>query len=221
MNENRAAVVTTVWIVVVSIFLYSVIASLFQDEGTPKYIKNNENGIVIKSETKNKVKYKIEDGNGKHLYSWTFAKDNSDLTNDDVAIEDTIDLNIETDVVSPKIEKLVNTEDKLIVTFHHHGGLPSSTDIELNVSDKYSDGENLYLYYYNEEENVIEYISNNIIVSNGIADFTIEHCSEYILSTTKIEGSINNPSGAKSYLFYGMVLTIIFFALKAILFKGK
>lgn len=221
MKENKAVVVTTLWIVLVSIFLYNVLSTAFEKEGTPRYIQNNENGIVIKSETKDQVKYKIEDGNGKHLYSWTFEKDNSNLTNEEVSIEDTIDLNIETDVISPKIEKLTNTEDKLIITFHHHGNLPSSTDIELNVSEKYNDGEKLYLYYYNEDENVIEYKKNNIVVNNGMADFTIEHCSEYILSASKIEGSINNPSGAKIYLFYIMILCVIFFALKTILFKGK
>lgn len=221
MKNDKAAIFTTIWIALVSIFLFEVLSGAFEKEGSPKYIKNNENGIVIKSESRNKVKYKIEDGNGNYLYSWTFPKDNRDSSKDTIKIEEEVDFNIETDVLNPKIEKLTNGFNSLVVTFSHHGVLPGKSEIELNVSDKYDDGEKLYLYYFNEDDNVLEYIDNNILVKSGYVDFSIEHCSEYVLSTSIIKGSINNPTVVKSYLFYIMIGAIILFTLRAILFKGK
>ena len=217
MKENKALAFTTVWIVIVSIFLFVVIARTLDTEGAPQFIKNNENGIVIKSESKSQVKYKIEDGEGNYLYSWTFHKTN----NEETKIEDEVDFLIETDIVNPKIEKLTDVEDKIVVTFSHHGVLPSTSTIELDVSEHYADGEKLYLYYFNEDENVIEYKDENIVVANGYADFDIKHCSEYILTTQKIAGALGNPIVAKSLLFYIMIMVIIATTLRNILFKGK
>lgn len=217
MKENKALVITTIWIVIVSIFLYSVLAKTFDAEGTPQFIKNNENGVITKSENKTVIKYKVEDGQGNYLYSWTFHK-NEDT---EEKIEDQVDFLIETDVVNPKIEKLTDVEDKLVVTFSHHGNLPSTSTIELDVSEHYADGEKLYLYYFNEDENIIEYKDSNIVVQNGYADFNIKHCSEYILTKNKIENAEGNPIIAKGVLFYIMIMVIIGTTLKNILFNGK
>lgn len=217
MKGNKAIIITTIWIIFVTVFLYTVLVHTFEKESNPQYIKNNEDGIVIKSETKSSIKYKIEDSAGNYLYSWTFDKSKDGKNN----IEDEVDLLIETDVINPKIDRITNTDDLLVVSFSHHGSLPSTSKIELDVSSRYNDGDKLYLYYFNEENNNIEYIDDNIVVKNGYADFDIKHCSEYILTENKIENAVGSPLVKKSILFYIMIGVIIFSSIKTILFKGK
>lgn len=214
-KNNQNTIFTSVWIAFVSLFLLSVLDLSFQKMGSETFIKNSPYEKVLKSESRSKVRYKVEDGNGNYKYSWTFNK------KDDENYEDEINFDIETDVINSKIEKLTDTADKLVLTFAHHGELPSDSEIQIDVSDKYDDGESLYLYYYNEDENQIEYERKGIVVNEGKADFKISHCSEYILSKDIIENSVNNPSGVKVYLFYIMIGMIITFTLKTVLFKGK
>ena len=217
MNKSeQATIFTTVWIVLVSLFLFGVLDTSLAKMGNETFIKNSPTEKVLKSESRNKVKYKVEDGNGNYKYSWTFNK-----TRDMEPIEDEVDLSIDTDVINTKINNLTDLDDKLVLTFYHHGPLPSTGEIEIDVSNNFNDGDKLYLYYFNEDENEIEYIQDGIVVNEGLADFKIEHCSEYILSKSTIEGSTNNPTNGKVYLFYIMVAMIIVFTLRAILFKGK
>ena len=81
-----------------------------------------------------------------------------------------------------KIASLTNYADNLYLNFAYSGELPSETYVSVNVSDKYSDGSIVNLYYYDEESGEITLVSNNLEVKNGYLKFNIKHCSEYILS---------------------------------------
>ena len=216
-KREEATIITTAWIVLVSIFLFIVIDNSLEKMGSETFIKNSRTEKVLKSESKSKVKYKVEDGEGNYKYSWTFNKTRE---NDD-DFEKIVNLSIDTDVINSKLENITDMDDKLLLTFYHHGVLPTTGEIEINVSDSFDDGDKLYLYYFNEDDNLIEFVEDNILVTDGLAEFKIEHCSEYILSKSIIKESINNPTGSKAYFFYAMIGMIIIFTLRAILFKGK
>lgn len=221
MKSERAAIFTCFWIVLVSVFLYYTLASCFKNDEETFYIKTNGDRQITKIIDSDEVEYKIQDEEGNFLYSWTFDKTNKEETKDSILIEDQIDFTIDTDVINPLINKLVSTEDKLVVSFTHHGNLPSDSIIGLNVSNDFDNGEKLYLYYFNENKNALEFIDNNITVKEGKLDFKIEHCSDYILSKEKIASAENNPLISKIYLFYTGLIGIIIFTIRAILFKGK
>lgn len=214
-NKESQAIFTAVWIAFVSLFLFNVLDVSLQKMGSETFIKNSSSEKILKSESRNKVKYKIEDGQGNYKYSWTFDKTREVSDN----FENVVNFSIDKDVINTKIEKLVTSMDKLVLTFYHHGDLPSKSEIEIDVSDNFNDGDKLYLYYYNEDDNSIEYVQDNILVKDGLADFNIDHCSEYILTKIKIPGSKNNPNKVKAVLFYIMIGVIIIFTLKSVFGK--
>ncbi|NFT06150.1 cell surface protein [Clostridium botulinum] len=80
-----------------------------------------------------------------------------------------------------EIQTKTQTDSEVVINFKHHGLLPGKATVQVNVGDGLN-GDNRYLYYYNEGTNSLELISSNVSVKKGKAIFTITHCSKYILS---------------------------------------
>ena len=117
------------------------------------------------------------------------------------------------------LHDIVSNQDKLVISFEHHGALPSKAKIKLDVSDKYSNGESLYLYYLNEEKGQIEYIKKDIIVKNGYVEFEIDHCSDYFLTSSIVQDAVNNPKNINLIIVVMVVVIIVLIA--ATLFQNK
>ena len=111
-------------------------------------------------------------------------------------------------------EKVKN--DKLIITFDYHGMLPLEAKVKIDVSDKFNDGEKLYLYYYNPDSDEIEYMDNVVFVKNGMAEFQIKHCSDYFLTAAVVNDAVNNPQSV-NYIIIGLIVVV--FILIAITLK--
>lgn len=168
---------------------------------------------VDKTITDKEVIVTIQKKNDKVEYSWTFDKEK---------VGSSIELNFEMNHISPKkeeIDALADNNDKLYLSFAHHGTLPSEATIRTYVGDKYQEGERLYLYYYDEENKEIEYIDSGLRVENGYVTFRIDHCSEYFLTGTIVKDAVNNP---KSMNYIIVVLVIVIFGLVGItMFSSK
>lgn len=184
----------------------------------PPYVEvsgiNEDIYDVNKKITQDEVIVTLKQKNSDLSYSWTFQK--SELTTD------LIKLNFELDFVSPNkevIDELTHDVEKTYLSFQHHGNLPSRASIHLYVGNKYKNGQKLYLYYYNDENDTIEYIAHNIKVINGYIDFEIDHCSDYILTTTIVNDAVNNPKNM-NYIIVGMVVVVIGLAAVTV-FKTK
>lgn len=184
---------------------------------TPPYINvlgiDEEKYNINKIVTSEKVIVEVKDkGNGK-VYSWSFDKEK---------LGEYVTLNFKIDFTSKneeKIEKIVGDIDKTFVSFEHHGDLPSDATIKVYVGNKYKDGKRLYLYYYNEEKNKIEYLGDNIKVKNGYAEFKIKHCSEYFLTGAIANDVVDNPKNM-NYIIVGMVV-VIFVLIGATIFSTR
>lgn len=129
-------------------------------------------------------------------YEWTFkGKDIKDPS----VIDGKLDTRIDTS--SPNeadIKKLTNGVDVVNLYFKYSGKLPGKAKVEVNVGSGYN-GNQMYLYYYNEDKKQLELVQSNVKVEDGSAEFTIEHCSDYVLSKVpitgaKTDGSINNTN---------------------------
>lgn len=149
----------------------------------------NDEEVVVRLKKKNELTY----------YSWSFDKDK---------VGDKINLDFEiTFEDDEKIEKLLEDDIEVkYLNFKHHGTLPSNAKVTVYVGDKFKDNTNLYLYYYNEETEKIEYISKDIKVSNGYIEFEIEHCSKYFVTTTKL--NVKNVVTSKSFSYVLLILII-------------
>ncbi len=149
---------------------------------------------TMKDKSKNLTIGVVNDKN-ELQYSWTFASS---------TIKDTtkaVDLSISFDnKMQSKVEKVVGTADALYINFAYHGTLPGPATIKTYVGDKYADGETIYLYYFDEEQNKVLMVGNGALkVKDGYVEYTITHCSTYFVSEKKLnvekdKASLNDPS---------------------------
>ena len=176
---------------------------------------------ISKSETKNEVIYEVEDNQNHLTYSWTFNKDEGLLSSlkDRLELDLNLKLNILNDLEDENLNKLITNNDKLIIAFDHHGELPTKAKVKIDVKDKYEDGEQLYLYYLNEDMKQVEYIDNGIPVKNGYAQFEISHCSNYFLTASIVQDAVNNPKNINLIIIIMVVVVIVLIG--ATLFQNK
>ncbi len=150
----------------------------------------------------------VTDENLQLQYSWTFS--NRTVTNTDM----NIDLSIKFDSEKKdEIQKLTGRDNAMYLSFGHHGELPGPATIKSYVGNNYKDGEKIYLYYFDEEQGKILMVGNSALeVKNGYVEYTITHCSTYLLLEEKLDGvekdvrSLDNAS--ISVLDENAVLTI-------------
>lgn len=146
----------------------------------PTLMSDNEVFSITK-ESGMKVTYEkvIE---GLMAYAWTF--DGKQIEEEKITTDYnnfSFNLKVGTSTNQEKIESLLpNKEKTLVLEFEYHGLLPKGTSVKVRVDNHYQDGDSLTLYYYNEEEK-LESIAENLEVKNGIVEFNLEHCSEYVL----------------------------------------
>ncbi len=146
-------------------------------------------------ETGKKVTVTVVDpGSNRTKYSWTFdGKEISD-TALDVNLEINVDSNVQgvNDIIAESSKEI----NAMTLSFQHAGNLPAPATVKIYVGDKYRDGQTLWLYYYNKNDDKIEMQSQGIVVKDGYAELTITHCSDYVLTDQELDGNkvINNGS---------------------------
>ena len=187
----------------------------FYKEPAP-LVNNLEENIALNNEPY-KIFYNIIDYERNLTYSWSFLKD--DQTKpliDSLEMDINLRLNIDAITSSTNIINEKVTNNKLIISFDYHGNLPTKAMVKINVSDKFRNGDKLYLYYYNPEAQQIEFIEKNIVVKDGYVEFTIEHCSDYFLTGAVVNEAVGNP---KSINYVIIALGVVVFILIAITLK--
>ncbi len=133
------------------------------------------------------------------LYSWIF--DGSKMESSDFNIN--LVLKTGDTENKDKINALIPStkEQPLNLHFNHEGALPTGTRVRLDVSDAYTNGDKLTLYYYNPSTNKLEEKVTNIEVIDGKAEFALEHCSDYVLVKENIAPN-NSQTSSINVVFY-------------------
>jgi len=182
---------------------------------------NNRKTKIEKLETRDYYYYKIEDYERNLIYSWQFEKDESK----NISVEDSMyiteDLRLSLDANTSGANRITNKVDqkKLIISFDYHGDLPLKTTVKIDVRDKFKNGESLYLYYYNPENDDIEYIMHNVEVMDGYVEFQIDHCSDYFLTAAVVNDAVNNPESV-NYIIIGLIV-VVFILIAVTLVQSK
>ncbi len=182
---------------------------------------SNQKTKIIKTETKEYYYYEVEDYERDLSYSWQFKKD----PNKNISVEDSLyiteDLRLSLDASTSGAKEIEEKVDqkKLIVSFDYHGDLPLKTAVKINVSNKFHDGEHLYLYYYNPTNDTIEYIMKDVKVEHGYVEFQIEHCSDYFLTGAVVNDAVNNPKSV-NFIIIGLVV-VVFILIAVTLIQSK
>ncbi|MEG0692669.1 MAG: hypothetical protein RR444_06270, partial [Oscillospiraceae bacterium] len=102
----------------------------------------------------------------------------------------------------------------LVVSFNHSGSLPASATVTLDVSTNYKNGEELFLYYFNDKTKNIELVSKSNKVVDGKVKIAISHCSDYVLTKTAVRVAPTKPTippktGDTTPVNAGLVLAIM------------
>ncbi len=123
-------------------------------------------------------------------WSWTF--DAADLGSADVS---SLKLGITASAECPDdINGFVTVSggNAYYMQFEHSGSLPAPAEIYMNVSEVFPDNGTLRLYHSAENGADLEEVSSDVMAENGYATFTIDSCSDYILT----DGTVRNNTAA-------------------------
>ena len=121
-------------------------------------------------------------------WSWTF--DASDLGSADVS---SLKLGINASAECPDDIKdlmTVSGGNAYYMQFEHSGVLPAPAEIYINVSEVFPDNGTLKLYHESENGGSFDEVSSEVMAENGYATFTIESCSDYILTDGIVKSDV-------------------------------
>jgi len=96
------------------------------------------------------------------------------------------------------ISDKVKDENILIITLGENGVLPGKTKVTIHLGSTWANKDNLFVYYYNESTKKLEKIETNLKADEeGNITFTIEHCSDYVISQKELnEAAVIPKTGA-------------------------
>lgn len=170
-------------------------------------------------ETNKNITFNVLGENNRIKYSWSF----SNLYGGNPNMDLNLNIQFETDK-RKEIEEITHQSNLFYISFAHHGALPGQAIVKVDVSDTYKDGDYIYLYYYNEENGTIERKGKGSQVIDGYAQFTIDHCSVYFLTTSPLEeiDSIHNINAQlpADSVNTGVETNVIAYALISIIMLG-
>ena len=157
MKNNKALfIISTLFCITLIVLGISIskLASEYKEEDTDKsseVLASNSGTRIMKVESEKFISYIVEDYERDLTYTWQFEKTDEFYNNVNDNLEIDINLRLSIDAYNKVTEDINNRVDqnKLIVTFDHHGKLPSNATVRVNVADKFQNGDELYLYYYN------------------------------------------------------------------------
>ena len=153
----------------------NIIVKIKDDETITKDVLDK-----IKKSNK-KVTFTKTDDKNNELYS--FIIEGSKITN----TED-ISSNISFKFLNQEsFDKITGYRNGMYITTEHVNTFPKSTKLKISVSEKYKDGDQVYVYYFDEKSNKVTKISKKITVNNGIIEFDLEKGSKYFITKALIE----------------------------------
>ena len=162
---------------------------------------SKENLTKIK-DSKKTINLNYYDGNKKLIYSWII---------NGKEIKDTNEMLTSISYISEyvkEISKLSNYADGLHISFKHNGSLPEGVKVKLYVGDKFDDGSLLNTYSYNKNKKTLEFIQDNLKVTEGYIEFDSENSSEYFVTMSDITNS-NKSNSSKTIIL--VIISIIEF----------
>lgn len=144
---------------------------------------------VFKAAKGKDVKVKISSFAGVGV-SWTF----SGITNE-VYFDPTVNVGKDVEAVNYAANKANLPADKFTtVSFAYHGALPGTAEVSIDLTGagKFTWGQAVYLYYYNPETGLFEFVDDSVY--EGYTKFTMTHCSEYIVTSEKLTANVSTKT---------------------------
>ena len=92
-----------------------------------------------------------------------------------------------------EVKKSLSADAKIMpINFTVHAEFAFPVEVSISVDKSAYPAGTYYLYYYNEETGKVEDCGEVTVDANGVATFTISHCSDYFISSKKIDVAASN-----------------------------
>ena len=125
-------------------------------------------------------------------YSWTFDGKNLDPHEDYSDLK----LGIRCPASVPdKLEEKIKGKNALCMSFDYSGKLPDTARIYINVRESFPEDQDLFLYRISKSDGKLTKVSDHVEMSNGYASFSLDHCSDYLLTDSGIPSEKANEDG--------------------------
>lgn len=172
--------------IIVFIFSYTLI-SFIQNipDNDIKIVENPGYEQLQRFEDVRYITYNYTNKDNKLIYSWIFDKNE---------MNEKEKINLDLKFNNEFLNDLNNLDTTTkILSFDHHGYLPNNTKVKVYVKDKYNPGDNVILYYYEDDLEILKYENSYEVDDEGYVLVDLEHCSDYLLTSDIINGAENNP----------------------------
>ena len=98
-----------------------------------------------------------------------------------------------------EIKKTLPTDAKIMpINFTEHATFAFPVQVTIPVDKATYPAGTYHLYYYNEETDKLEDCGTVTVDANGMATFTISHCSDYFISSKVVDLSATAPAPANT-----------------------
>lgn len=163
-------------------------------------------------DSKKTLRFNYYDDNKKLIYSWTInGKEIKNVTEFVTTITNASEY-------TKEIYKLSNYADGIYVNFKHSGELPAGTKIKLYVGDRFENESIVNVYYYNNAEKTLDFIKDNLKVTDGYIELDIEHCSEYFVTMSTIGNVLKKDGSSNIFIIFTIIELIVIISLVAFIF---
>lgn len=148
--------------------------------------ENDENKVVSSNiineliNANKNLSYNVVDKEGKILYK---VKINSEKLVKDSEFSYYLTFKSDYEDV---LNSLTENNLHLPLNFKFHGTLPGNIEFSIYVKDMLDTTKEYDLYYFNTKNNILELEINKVPITNGYADFELNHFSEYVLLEKKV-----------------------------------
>ena len=164
----------------------TIISEIYKAPEKAKITINADDNTIIKEEVFTAIKGKDKD----LIINY---KDNQLIFNGkDIVDSKTIDVTLETEVISKDSDIIKLVPEGLIVKFADNGDLPGKAVIKLKETEELKDTikDNSYIYFYNEDSKNFCEVDSKVTKKDGYYEFTITHNSRYVIVNEKLDSSL-------------------------------
>ncbi len=173
---------------------------------------------VIKAAMEAKAQIRIE--NKESNIVWSFDAVNKEVSFSTKATIGTQIAGVDKVLKSVTLPTTIKTVD---VAFEHHGDLPGTAEVTMNLlSQGFKNNSKVYMYYFNPSKNKFELI-DTAIYADGVATFTMTHCSDYVITSEPLPAAIvaTTKTGDNSNIAFYVLLLLAGLVALAYVAKAK
>ncbi len=137
------------------------------------------------------------------MYIWRFEGNEVDAL---VDIATHIEFDGET---KTQVDDLTNYTAGLLLSFQYNPHLPQGTTVGIYVGNRFDDGQEVNVYYYDQVDQTLELKFQHFVVKDGFVWLPLEHTSDYFVTPALIDNNISKGDELWKYTTFGLGALVV------------